>query len=336
MQKSRLEGFLWGALLGDAIGVASHWYYTPGALQEQFGQISTILPVSESKVHPDSWNYFQRVFPEKEPFDIYHSKKHMCRQPGTHYHYGLHAGENTITISLALCLMRSVVAQSDYSKEDYLSRYVNFFVEPGQHNDLYIDAVHRHFLREYAAKGDASQVTPMADPCCAAIASALPLMLLWSQCDQLTRHARLRAHISLTNSAQESLAYACALSDLIADMLSLPLPSPGESEALADPSLLSALGHLWHRSLVLAPEDVPELKQRSELSQRSDMFQCLTRPTREDCVEVLDDAYVEWRRTQALNKDEGYNTFEENRLALADRLLAMSDAEAFSQRFSVR
>ena len=125
--------------------------------------------------HPDSYKYYEKVDMSAEPFDVFHDKKDLYRRKGLHYHQLLAAGESTLTMQLALELMKSVFSAAQgvpmsrakeeeeeeggtieekgvhgvYDQGDYLNRYLSIMLVPGQHSDTFVEAAHRVFLRNW-------------------------------------------------------------------------------------------------------------------------------------------------------------------------------------------
>lgn len=81
---------------------------------------------------------------------INHGKKQYWGVPGTHYHRGMSAGENTLNALVARLLVRSIVEEGAYSPPSFLQSYVTFMTTPGSHNDTYAESYHRIFFANWA------------------------------------------------------------------------------------------------------------------------------------------------------------------------------------------
>jgi ADP-ribosyl-[dinitrogen reductase] hydrolase len=64
-----------------------------------------------------------------------------------HYHATLQAGENTLEVSIARVLMKSIVSNGGiFDADHFRSAYVTFMTTPGSHNDVYASTCHRMFF----------------------------------------------------------------------------------------------------------------------------------------------------------------------------------------------
>lgn len=64
-----------------------------------------------------------------------------------HYHATLQAGENTLEMSIARVLMKSIIANNGQFNEDAFRRaYIDFMLQKGSHNDTYSSTCHRMFF----------------------------------------------------------------------------------------------------------------------------------------------------------------------------------------------
>lgn len=79
---------------------------------------------------------------------INHGKQDLWR-PGQdiHYHATLQAGENTLEVSIARVLMKSIVSNGGtFNADHFRTSYVTFMTTPGSHNDAYASTCHRMFF----------------------------------------------------------------------------------------------------------------------------------------------------------------------------------------------
>jgi ADP-ribosyl-[dinitrogen reductase] hydrolase len=79
---------------------------------------------------------------------INHGKKELWSpNKSIHYHATLKAGENTLEVSIARVLMKSVVSNGGYFDADHFRQaYVEFMTTPNSHNDVYASTCHRMFF----------------------------------------------------------------------------------------------------------------------------------------------------------------------------------------------
>lgn len=74
---------------------------------------------------------------------INHGKHDFWGKPGTHYHQGMKAGENTLNALCARVVMRGMAEAKGYDSARFLDDYVKFMTTPGSHNDTYAESFHR-------------------------------------------------------------------------------------------------------------------------------------------------------------------------------------------------
>jgi ADP-ribosyl-[dinitrogen reductase] hydrolase len=73
--------------------------------------------------------------------DLWSPKKQI------HYHATLQKGENTLEVSIARVLMKSIVAQNGkFDAEAFRKDYIKFMTTPKSHNDTYASTCHRMFF----------------------------------------------------------------------------------------------------------------------------------------------------------------------------------------------
>lgn len=181
MLRERLENALWGALIGDAIGMPSHWYYSPEELASDFPEgISWYREPPHP--HPSSFLVGARYQPDTttadslhRPFDILQEHAPFYRTTYSrfafttdaresahgnattqaperyHYHHGLAAGENTLGAELVRLLMRSVTERGGYSQQGFLDDFIDFMTSPGTVRDPYRETYLRKWFEAYAS-----------------------------------------------------------------------------------------------------------------------------------------------------------------------------------------
>lgn len=79
---------------------------------------------------------------------INHGKKDLWSPTKSiHYHATLQAGENTLEVSIARVLMKSIVVNGGtFDADHFRNAYVDFMTTPGSHNDVYASTCHRMFF----------------------------------------------------------------------------------------------------------------------------------------------------------------------------------------------
>lgn len=146
----RREGLLMGPFIADALAMPVHWYYDREALRRDYGEIRSYLVPHNP--HPESILWRSSYKPAGPRGDILREQSQYWGRRGIHYHQFLHAGENTLNFQLGRVLLESLKAKETYDLDDYLQRYIAFFLEPGRHRDTYIEESHRHFFTLYGKR----------------------------------------------------------------------------------------------------------------------------------------------------------------------------------------
>lgn len=148
--EERRLGLLLGPFVADALAMPVHWYYDRDALRRDYGEIRSYLVPQNP--HPDSilWrSSYQSPGPRG---DILREQSQYWGRRGVHYHQFLQAGENTLNFQLGRLLLASLKEKGTYDLDDYLQRYIDFFLTPGHHRDTYIEQSHRHFFTLYGKR----------------------------------------------------------------------------------------------------------------------------------------------------------------------------------------
>lgn len=161
--ENRLRGALWGLLAGDALASPTHWFYG-GKRQviSEYGHPITdytkpnkhlagsILNKSDlngggrSKSKGSSSANSKTIIGDV----INHGKQSLWSpRESNHYHATLQKGENTLEVSLARVLMKSIVANhGKFDADHFRAAYIEFMTTPGSHNDTYASTCHRMFF----------------------------------------------------------------------------------------------------------------------------------------------------------------------------------------------
>lgn len=180
MLRESLQNALWGAFIGDALGMPSHWYYSPEELEAAFPEGINWYQAPPHP-HPQCFMVGVRYRPDiitattlGRQFDILHDHARFYRTTYSrfgfettereaahgntaakppqryHYHHGLQAGENTLGADLLRVLMRSVVAHEGYSQKGFLDDFVEFMTTPGNVRDPYRETYLRKWFEAFS------------------------------------------------------------------------------------------------------------------------------------------------------------------------------------------
>ena len=206
-----LRGLAWGSFIGDALAMPVHWYYDRAALHRDYGIVRDYQ--TPRNPHADSILWRSEYTPLNERGDILREQAQYWGQRGIHYHQFLRAGENTLNLQLAKVLIESLVARGRYDGDDYLRRYLEFMLTPGQHRDTYVEEYHRKFFTAYA-RGTAPHKCAGNDIHIGGLAHVGVLCAFLAADLQAAREA-VREHINLTHRSDEVLAAADALARML-------------------------------------------------------------------------------------------------------------------------
>lgn len=99
---NRIEGSLYGLLIGDALAMPVHWYYDTAALRRDYGIVDRY--VAPRNPHPDSILWRSTYVATSPSTDLLRDQIAYWGQHGIHYHQFLQAGENTLNLVLSLIL----------------------------------------------------------------------------------------------------------------------------------------------------------------------------------------------------------------------------------------
>ena len=110
-----------GCWIADALAMPVHWYYNRSALFKDYGRVTDFVAPKAS--HPDSifWrSHWKTPSPE---LDILGEHRALWGKRGVHYHQGLSAGGNTLTVQLASLVWEQLQEEGEYNSREYLRRY---------------------------------------------------------------------------------------------------------------------------------------------------------------------------------------------------------------------
>ncbi len=197
---------------GDSLSMPVHGYYNRMTLMRDYGRLAHY--VAPRLPHPES-NLFRTKFENSPNADILHERAATWKQPGTHYHNDLKAGENTLILLLARELAQSLADCRRYDREDYIRRFLDLMLVAGRHHDTYIPEALRVFFSNYASNKPPLECGAESNHA-AGLCLVLPILLLFSGAPAQAK-ALAREHLHLTHRG-EAMASA---SDLLADIVSL-------------------------------------------------------------------------------------------------------------------
>lgn len=172
---SRFLGAWWGLFVGDALALPSDGYYNLKKISDDCGDFSDYAAPREPHPHSEIHRVPADAIPG--PLDCLLHRRALWGAPGTHYHHGMRAGDNTLSAVLALELARSLVAKGRFDRDDWLERYRRILLSPDGHRDFYIPAAHRIFIGNLG-KGLPPEKCGEADTHIAGLVEAAPIMLL--------------------------------------------------------------------------------------------------------------------------------------------------------------
>ena len=197
-KKDRIMGAIMGVLIGDALGVGSHWYYDLDNLKKDFGP--WISDYSDPKT--DSSGQFAKV--------------HQHR-----YEKGTRAGDVSQTGQLIIMLLESVAEKGTYDRSDLSSRIDKFFetIDGTSYSGLYTDQAVRETWkhRQEGTGWDDPKVGSNSITSEAAQMNAILAALYWKDPLQMAKEAnrntKLFYHSDFTIT--HSVSYAMVVSGLI-------------------------------------------------------------------------------------------------------------------------
>eukprot|EP00532_Pseudo-nitzschia_australis_P002637 CAMPEP_0168201090 /NCGR_PEP_ID=MMETSP0139_2-20121125/23466_1 /TAXON_ID=44445 /ORGANISM="Pseudo-nitzschia australis, Strain 10249 10 AB" /LENGTH=416 /DNA_ID=CAMNT_0008126513 /DNA_START=149 /DNA_END=1399 /DNA_ORIENTATION=+ len=160
--EKRLKGALWGFLAGDALASPTHWFY--GGKRQvvgEYGHLITDYTKPNKKLAGSILNKSDLNGGGRSKFGagvsssktiigdvINHGKQDLWSpRQSNHYHATLQQGENTLEVSLARVLMKSIVANDGkFNADHFRNAYIRFMTTAGSHNDTYASTCHRMFF----------------------------------------------------------------------------------------------------------------------------------------------------------------------------------------------
>jgi ADP-ribosylglycohydrolase len=177
LDKARIQASLYGMLVGDALAMPGHWYYSPTKLRQEYGPDGITEMTTPHPVHVESMMGGSK-FTYTGSIDILHDKavyytghrilwanEDEIRQSESvaslkeannadaapvHYHVSLQAGQNTANACLARVLIRYLTkTQSphhadNYQPLEYLQEFYQYVTTAPNNTDKSLDQVEFH------------------------------------------------------------------------------------------------------------------------------------------------------------------------------------------------
>jgi len=159
--ENRLKGALFSCFAGDALAAPTHWYYGgKNQIISEYGHKITDYTVPNKRLEGSILNKSDlngggrsRSMSTSNTVTIIgdiinHGKKSLWSpNESNNYHGTLHRGENTLEVSLARVLMKSIVdSDGRFNADHFRDAYIKFMTTPGSHNDTYASTCHRMFF----------------------------------------------------------------------------------------------------------------------------------------------------------------------------------------------
>lgn len=161
---------LWGTVIGDALAMPVHWYYSTRDIKDGYGGWLTGYTAPNVK-HPTSILTLSATADagrsnqkdEKTPVIgsvILHDrlKYWQSNDRSIHYHQGMSAGDSTLNqrinaqASKTLCTADKSRSEDDL-QADVMTNFVKFMTTPGTHDDTYADSTWRTFFGDWRKEG---------------------------------------------------------------------------------------------------------------------------------------------------------------------------------------
>jgi ADP-ribosylglycohydrolase len=219
-------GALIGMAIGDALAASLHWIYSwpeAGKIKEQFfgGRIRDYESTPDGMQHPDSWKYFQRCDPSKEPFpqafgNTEDEIKERWNNPGTPYHATVPKGDNTLSARIVAKAIQGFADNGCFDADAYLADYLDTVINgrsKGFVNDTWLDEAPRVLLRNLA-RGFLPSASGLDDCCLTGLALSMPTLLAYL----LNRDAAdlaCRSQIQFSHKSEDMATQVQWLGDLL-------------------------------------------------------------------------------------------------------------------------
>ena len=165
-QRECLLGALWGAFVGDALGLCADGSVNLRARGRDYGEITDVVgPFSGTQadggMHLARNSRLQFIGAEPtiyHPYcvgernrksDIMGGTEVFHGQPGVHMHMHLSKGSNTLTCKVVKLIMDNLLKNEGFDRDSFLDSYVQFMLSTPD-KDTLIDPYHVEFFERYA------------------------------------------------------------------------------------------------------------------------------------------------------------------------------------------
>lgn len=232
--RSRVKSCLELLFCGDALSMPVHWFYRPADILRYFPPMGIAAMEAAPADHPSAIMTLHSTrrggregvaqgSSEIIGDVILKGRADLWRQPGTHYHHAMPAGENTLNAWIARLMLQWMSGRSDYNVDEWLQQYVDFMVaDPPLHPDTYAESCHREFFanrekgRPLHQCGGVTHDTPSMGALVSVAPLALALLATQSLADV---QAACRAHVRTTHPDNGLLSVVDAYVGLLSNLL---------------------------------------------------------------------------------------------------------------------
>ena len=252
--RQRVKAALANLFIGDSLSMPVHWFYNPGDIIKAFGKQGITGLEAAPDVHPGSImslhsttgggrsRGLKSTSSEIVGEVILKGRRHLWGQPGTHYHHGMQAGDNTLNAWWARRLINYCVTHEQYRIEEWAQAYIDFMTaDPPSYPDTYAESCHRGFFANWAANKPALTCGAVTHdtPSMGALVTVAPLALSLLGSGHPIDHvyAVCREHVWLTHPDKTLLkvvdSYVVLLNTLLSRDDSAPTNTAPFSTAAA-------------------------------------------------------------------------------------------------------
>jgi len=224
----RINGALFGLLIGDALAMPTHWFYGGDRqVAATYGRIKGfVAPVdhlrgsimSKSNTGGAGRGGFNGDVIGNV---IFHGKKEFWK-PGAdyHYHQGMSAGDNTLEGLLTRRVINVTSELGQFDRSAIQQDYIQFMTTPGKHNDTYCGTCHRMFFAKFAA-GHPADECPDNDQhnvdTADSIVTSVPVALTAS--DDETAISQVKTTVGITRNSPQSEQFAALFASTLRSVI---------------------------------------------------------------------------------------------------------------------
>ncbi len=162
-QAQRAQASLYSILIGDALSMPVHWFYRVSDILRAFPPDGITRMQAAPAQHPSSImslhstqaggrrsSASQNLQGEIVGDVILKGKRSLWGGNRNHYHHEMQAGDNTLNACCARLMMRHLIANDGYDKDQWLQDYIAFMTaDSPQHPDTYAESYHRGFFANF-------------------------------------------------------------------------------------------------------------------------------------------------------------------------------------------